>query len=83
METLCCDLGIPKHQIKTTQTDNRFIVLASRLWLKTLIKHKKVIDFSIYDSEQWPDHVKQSDKFKSWIILNVSVSKIQTKLSKC
>ncbi len=76
MDTLCSDLGIPKHQIKTTKTDNRFIVLSHRSWLKCLIKQKKVNDFPIYSLGQWPDNGKQSDKFKSWMILNVSVSVI-------
>lgn len=73
METLSGDLGIPKHQIKITKTTNRFIVLTSKTWLKILMKHKKVTDFPIYDSDQWPDYGK-SCKFKTWTIVNFCVS---------
>lgn len=68
MDTLCNDLGIPKNQIKNTKTTNRFIVLASKSWLKFLVKHKKVIDFPIYESDQWPDYEKP------WMIVNFCVS---------
>lgn len=74
MEALNCDLGIPKHQIKTTKTDNRFIVLTSKSWLKCLIKHRTVNDFPAYNLNQWPDNGKQCDEFKSWTILNFCVS---------
>jgi hypothetical protein len=38
------DLSIPTHQIKTTNTDNCFSVLAHRLWLKAL-SNGQCIDF--------------------------------------
>ncbi|XP_037033501.1 WD repeat-containing protein 81 [Bradysia coprophila] len=73
MDALCCDLRIPKHQIKSTKTDNRFVVLTNRSWLKCIIKQKKVGDFPIYNSDRWPDNSKQSDKLDTWLILNISV----------
>ncbi|KAJ6646400.1 WD repeat-containing protein 81 [Pseudolycoriella hygida] len=73
METLRHDLGIPKHQIRTTKTDNRFVVLANKSWLKCLLKHKRVNQFYTYDLDQWPDNSKQCDKLKSWMIVNFCV----------
>lgn len=69
MDIIHRELGIPKQQIKDTKTDNRFVVLAHKSWLKYLMKHKKVGDFPVYHNlDQWPDNGK------SWMIVNFCVS---------
>ncbi|XP_066246518.1 WD repeat-containing protein 81 [Euwallacea similis] len=45
MEPVFEELGVPPKYLKKTTKENRYIGLVHRLWLKSLFKHLRLIDF--------------------------------------
>ncbi|KAK4874618.1 hypothetical protein RN001_013978 [Aquatica leii] len=46
MESLTAELGIPKRYIKSTSTEDKFIALVHKSWLKSLLKYSKLTEFT-------------------------------------
>ncbi|XP_030764603.1 WD repeat-containing protein 81 [Sitophilus oryzae] len=45
MENLFEEIGIPPKYLKKSAKDDRFVALVHKQWLKSLVKHSKLIDF--------------------------------------
>ncbi|KAB0793224.1 hypothetical protein PPYR_12844 [Photinus pyralis] len=46
MENLLEELGIPKRYFKSTSREDKFIALVHKSWLKSLVKHSKLSEFT-------------------------------------
>lgn len=72
MDILCQELNIPKKQICETTAKNRFKCIASKSFLKTLMKHKKFSNFEVYPQtiDEWP---AQKDIGSNWVQVYIIV----------
>ncbi|KAF5285879.1 hypothetical protein FQA39_LY04340 [Lamprigera yunnana] len=53
MDTLLSELGIPKRYIKSTSSEDKFIALVHKSWLKSLLKYNCLNEFTEKGRENW------------------------------
>ncbi|KAJ8975302.1 hypothetical protein NQ317_011644 [Molorchus minor] len=74
METIFEELGIPKKYLKKTNTEDRYIALVHKSWLKSLVKHMKLTEFLEKTRlEAWP--MTEEEVGLSWIKIFISYYK--------
>ncbi|XP_076275041.1 WD repeat domain 81 isoform X3 [Rhynchophorus ferrugineus] len=73
MENLFEEIGIPPKYLKKSSSDDRFIGLVHKQWLKSLFKYSKLVDFIEKPKlESWHS---SDDVNSSWIKIFISVFK--------
>ncbi|KAJ8926519.1 hypothetical protein NQ314_021121 [Rhamnusium bicolor] len=74
MENIFDELGIPKKYLKKLATEDRFIALVHKLWLKSLVKHLRLTEFIEKSRlDAWP--MTEEEVGLSWIKIFISVFK--------
>jgi WD repeat-containing protein 81 len=74
MENIFEELGVPKKYLKATNKEGHFVALVHRLWLKSLAKYSKLVEFierGRFDS--WP--VSEEELGASWTKVFICVFK--------
>lgn len=76
MDLISNELDIPRRQISEGLNENRYLILAHKSWVKSLMQHGRVSHFSDAPSEQlleWPwDTSSIGDCWKQ-IFITVSI----------
>ncbi|XP_022916649.1 WD repeat-containing protein 81 isoform X2 [Onthophagus taurus] len=74
MENIFEEVGIPKKYLKSTSREDRFIGLVHRSWLKSLVKHSRLTDFTEKSKfDAWPS--SDEDLGQSWMKIFIGVYK--------
>ncbi|XP_018566395.1 WD repeat-containing protein 81 isoform X2 [Anoplophora glabripennis] len=74
MENIFEELGIPKKYLKKSCTEDRYVALVHKLWLKSLVKHLRLTEFIEKSRlDAWPN--TDDEVGLSWIKVFVTVLK--------